>query len=145
MSRKCLSLLIITLFSSCFLDKEYCEKMTAITLEEEYNIVLDKEPIKRARDGKFYYELTGKDLNTQRDTLLKLYNYRWYDGFYYYWGDGDTIVKRKKSLLVEIHKIGITHSMEWNCDDSLINGSPVSRVIKSYEFKELVKKHEENK
>ncbi|MHC5310905.1 hypothetical protein ACYSNM_12745 [Myroides sp. LJL116] len=116
--------------------------MTEITLEQQYNIVLDKEPIKRARDGKFYYEVTGKDIITQRDTLLKLSNYRWYDGFYYYWGAGDTIVKEKESLMVEIHKMEVTHSMEWNCDDSLINGSPVSKVIKSSEFKELVKKHE---
>ncbi|MHC5202762.1 hypothetical protein ACYSNV_11295 [Myroides sp. LJL119] len=115
-------------FTGCFLEKEHCEEMTAITLAEKYNLILNSKPESSYRDGVFYYELQGKDLETQKDTLIKVYNYRWHDIFEYYWTKGDTLIKQQESLIVEIHKKDRIYYMEWNCKQPLINGVPSINV-----------------
>lgn len=115
-------------FTGCFLEKGHCEEMTAITLAEKYNLILNSKPESSYRDGVFYYELQGKDLETQKDTLIKVYNYRWHDIFEYYWTKGDTLIKQQESLIVEIHKKDRIYYMEWNCKQPLINGVPSINV-----------------
>ncbi|MDM1044464.1 hypothetical protein HX004_13775 [Myroides sp. 1354] len=123
MNRIYISLVVSIVLSSCaYLDSKFCAKVTPITLAEDYYLVLNKKPEKWSGDGTWYYDLVGKDLNTQRDTLIKVYNYRWHDGFTYYWDKGDTLVKKKDSLIVEIRKKDTIYFMEWQCGNPLING-----------------------
>lgn len=128
MNRVCLILLMSFGFMGCFLEKKHCEEMTTKTLAEKYSLILNSKPESSYRDGVFYYELQGRDLKTQKDTLIRVYNYRWHDIFEYYWDKGDTLIKQKESLIVEIHKKDIIYYMEWNCKQPLINGIPSVNV-----------------
>lgn len=122
MKRIYIGLLTSILFSSCFLEREYCEEMTKVTLNEDYYLILNKKPEKWSGDGTWYYDIVGKDLNTQRDTLIKAYHYRWYSMISSFCEKGDTLVKKKDSLIVEIHKRNTIYYMEWQCGNPLING-----------------------
>ena len=123
MNRLYIGLLFTMLLSSCaYLDKEYCEEMTKVTLKEDYYLILNKKPEKWSGNGTWYYDLVGKDLNTQRDTLVKAYHYRWYSMISSFSEKGDTLVKRNESLIVEIHKRDTIYYMEWQCGNPLING-----------------------
>lgn len=128
MNRIYLSLLVSILLSSCFLEKENCDKMTKITLEDNYNLILNSRPELSSSNFDYHYKLQGKDLKTHKDTLIKVYNYRWYGLFYYYWNKGDTLIKNKGSLKTEIHKKDTIYYMEWNCKDPLINEISSSSV-----------------
>ncbi|UYW01529.1 hypothetical protein K5I29_00925 [Flavobacterium agricola] len=66
--------------------------------------------------------MVGKNLNTQKDTLIKAYNYRWYDIIESFCEKGDTLVKKKDSPVVEIRKKDTIYTMEWQCGNPLING-----------------------
>ena len=123
MNRIYISLVVSIVLSSCaYLDSKFCDEVTPITLAEDYYIILNDRPIDRAGDGTWYYELIGKDLNTQKDTLIKAYNYRWYDIIDSFCEKGDTLVKKKDSLIVEIRKKDTIYFMEWQCGNPLING-----------------------
>lgn len=128
MKRVCFLLLLSFLFTGCFLEREHCEKMTAITLTDKYNLILNSSPESKFKNGAFYYELKGKDIETQNDTLIELQNYRWHDIFEYYWDKGDTVIKKQESLIVEIRKNDTVYYMEWNCEKPLINGTPSINV-----------------
>lgn len=122
MNRIYISLLAGILFSSCFLDKIDCEEITKISLDEDYYLILSKKPEKLTGNGTWYYDLVGRDLNTQKDTLIKAYNYRWYALISGLSQKGDTLVKKKNSLIVEVRKKDTIYSMEWQCGNPLING-----------------------
>ena len=122
MNRIYISLLASILFSSCFLEKKNCDKTTKITLDEDYYLILSKKPEIISKNFNFYCELQGKDLKTQKDTLIKAYNFRWYALISGLSQKGDTLVKKKNSVIVEVRKKDTIYSMEWQCGNPLING-----------------------
>lgn len=132
---------IILLFTSCFLDKEYCEKVNKFTDEDDYQIILSEKPYNTSTNLVFHYVVKGKEVSTQRDTILKLYHYRWHDSFVFYWDKGDSIVKRKNTRVTEIHKKDTVYFMEWDCDTPLINGMTTDQVSQTGNFRMLKEKY----
>lgn len=114
------SCVISTLFSCR--TEESCKVGENYVKEENYNLILSGKPQKISREGKFFYETKGKKLNDKKDTIINLYNIRWYESFYYLWDKGDTLRKEKGSLITEIHKKDTVYYMQWDCDDPKING-----------------------
>lgn len=125
------------LLSSCFLDKEFCDKMNKITYEEDYHIVLSEYPYKSSKGGEFHYVLQGKDLQTNNDTLIKLLNHHWTESFVFFWSIGDTIIKHKDSMITEIHSKDTIYYMKWDCDNRLINGMTEDQVTQTLHFLKL--------
>ncbi|MEK6512487.1 hypothetical protein [Myroides odoratimimus] len=123
--------------TSCFLDKEFCDRMTKITNEEDYQIILSEYPYKTSRGGEFHYLLQGKDLQTSNDTLIKLLNHRWTESFDFFWSVGDTIIKHKDSMITEIHSKDTIYYMKWDCDNRLINGMTIDQVTQTLHFLKL--------
>lgn len=135
---------IILLFTSCFLDKEYCEKVNKFTNEDDYQVVLSEKPYSTSTALEFHYAVKGKDVKTQRDTMLKLFHYRWHDSFAFFWDKGDSIVKHKNSMITEIHKRDTIYYMQWDCETPLINGMTVNQVSQTVHFLELKEKYYQN-
>lgn len=105
-----------------------CIKLEGHFKTQDYNIVLTSKPQSTSKGTTFFYELKGKDLSTYTDTVINLYDYRWYDRFYYYWDKGDTLIKKKESLIFEIRKKDTVYYIQWDCKESLINGKPMRLV-----------------
>ncbi|SFO09337.1 hypothetical protein SAMN05421741_1203 [Paenimyroides ummariense] len=112
---------IISILFSCKTE-ESCKVEENYVKEENYHLVLSAKPEKTYGKGTWFYELKGKNLDSNTDTIIHLDNYRWYDLFIFLWDKGDSLVKLKGSLITEIHKKDIIYNIEWDCDDPKING-----------------------
>ncbi|SFO09363.1 hypothetical protein SAMN05421741_1204 [Paenimyroides ummariense] len=115
------STVIISTLLSCRTE-EGCKKIENSIKEENYHLVLSAKPEKNSGNGTWFYEVKGKDLDSNTDTIIHLDNYRWYESFYYLWDKGDTLVKAKGSLITEIHKKDTIYHMQWDCEDPKLNG-----------------------
>lgn len=115
------SMTIISTLLSCRTE-EGCKKIENSIKEENYHLVLSAKPEKKSGNGTWFYEVKGKDLDSNTDTIIYLNNFRWYDEYYYFWDKGDTLVKAKGSLITEIHKKDIIYNIEWDCYNPKING-----------------------
>lgn len=104
--------------------KESCENGKKMYKGNDINIVLTKKPYKN-----WYYFLEGINLNTGKDTFYQLEG-RWYGQLEFYWDVGDTIIKKKGELFLEVHKRDTIHISEWRCDGILIDGVSVSELRK---------------
>lgn len=121
---KCNFLLIGLTISALFScrTEESCKVGENYVKEEVFHLILSEKPKKISMKGKFFYEVKGTDVNNTRDTIINLYNIRWYESFYYLWDEGDTLIKSKESLITEIHKKDTIYYMQWDCNDPKING-----------------------
>lgn len=109
--------LFIGIFYSC-MDEKACEKGKQFLKAHEAYIILKSKPKKRFED----YTLIGNDLNTGRDTTIRLKG-RWYETMGKTWNSGDTVIKRKEELIITVRKTDNTvHFSEWTCEDIYLNG-----------------------
>lgn len=122
-------LIFSMIFFSCVQQtKEGCEKGKKNIEELVIGVVLNKKPYKE-----YNYILKGIDINTGKDTIYK-YEGRWFDQLGDYWDVGDTVIKKKGELFIEIHKKGIIHISEWTCEGVFIDGVSVSELSRKKKY-----------
>lgn len=111
--KKIICLFVCCQFFSC--EKIDCEKLSHIKKDCECLLI-----VKNLVDSTSVYnfEVEGKSLKTNKDTLYKQEN-RWFCTYYKYLGKGDTIIKRKGELIFNIHKKDTILSFNWECDGKI--------------------------
>ncbi|WP_286920708.1 hypothetical protein [Flavobacterium sp. UBA4197] len=111
--KKIICLFVCCQFFSC--EKIDCEKLSHIKKDYECLLI-----VKNLVDSTSVYnfEVEGKSLKTNKDTLYKQEN-RWFCTYYKYLDKGDTIIKKKGELVFYIHKKDTILSFNWECDSKI--------------------------
>jgi len=112
------NILIAIIISTCDNKRinDGCQKGKENYKQDEFSIIMTKKPYK-----KWYNYFEGKSLQTGLDTVFKSEG-RWYEKFNDYVEIGDTVIKSKGELFIEIHTIDTVYISEWTCNGVLING-----------------------
>lgn len=92
-----------------------CEKIAEIDRISECLIIVQNKP---DSTSVYNFEIVGRSLNTNKDTLYKEEN-RWFCSYYDSISVGDTIIKEKGTLVFKIHKKGHILNFPWECEGKI--------------------------
>ncbi|WP_276378893.1 hypothetical protein [Flavobacterium sp. H4147] len=105
----------LLIFISC--EKVDCRKLISIYRKGSFNIVVKETPLPFSKHN-FY--ITGKSLNTNKDTIYDEEN-RWLCDYYKEIEIGDTIRKKENEAILSIFKKDTVLNLQFNCNGTNYN------------------------